>query len=233
MRQLIQILQLRTENEKQRLARSLHDGLSQKLVELSISVELLDSILAPKEIDHAEARKSMKRLSSVVHELIDSTLTFSNFYPRILDEFGLAAALEWRLGQFQKLTGIKTKLLAEGAERKLERALSFGIYRSVEALMSNISEHAKASEVQVRLSIATDAKTLAVEVRDNGIGLTAEQWNSPNSLGFLEVRERIAAFNGSVTFQSAPGQGTTISLKAPLPAVSDTFPGLGLARSRK
>jgi two-component system sensor histidine kinase UhpB len=235
LRQLLRRLQCRAENEKRILARSLHDGLSQKLVELSINVELLDNILESNEIDFAEARKSMGCLSSVVGKLIECSVNLGDFYPRILEECGLAAALEWRLREFQKANGIKARLAAtNGADRKLDRNLSFAVYRSIEELLSNISEHSEATEVQVRLSIMTETKTLGIEVRDNGTGLTAEKWNSPTSLGFLEIRERIATVNGTVFLQNNSGHGAVIFMKVPLdPASSDSFPSLRLVKSRK
>jgi signal transduction histidine kinase len=150
--------------------------------------------------------------------LIDSAIQTvrkiaSGLRPEILDEMGLVAAIDWQAREFQKRTGIRTRLELppEGVKFDLERSTT--AFRIFQEILTNVARHSHASRVDVKFSVDDDR--LRLEVADNGIGISEAKLNG-KSLGLLGMQERALVFNGDVVISGAAGQGTRVTVNIPL-----------------
>ena len=138
----------------------------------------------------------------------------SGLRPEVLDEIGLGAAIEWQAREFQRRTGIRciVELPPRFADPDKER--STAIFRIFQELLTNVARHANATRVEVRLE-EQPGDGLRMAVSDNGRGIKPAESESPTSLGFLGLRERVFAFAGSLDVRGEEGQGTTVSVTIP------------------
>jgi signal transduction histidine kinase len=133
--------------------------------------------------------------------------------PGILDELGVAAALEWLVKDFQKRTGISGKVVLQGVDRMSDIVLSTAIFRIVQEALTNVMRHAAASQVNV--SLEKMYNSLILEVRDNGIGITEGRISDTKSLGLIGMRERVLLLGGEVAISGKPGEGTLVRVTIP------------------
>jgi signal transduction histidine kinase len=138
--------------------------------------------------------------------------------PKVLDEFGLIAALEWQSEEFSLRTGIKCRMRAPSADLTLPTPLATELFRMFQGILVNVSEHAEARSVTVE--VKHRRTWLFITVRDDGRGITREQIDSPKSLGLLELKERARSISAQLDMVGAPGIGTTMSIKALIPMQS-------------
>jgi signal transduction histidine kinase len=132
--------------------------------------------------------------------------------PGILDDLGLAAALEWQAEEFQQRAGIACAVTAP-APGDLGREVTTVLFRIFQETLTNVARHAQATKVEAVLSRA--GNDVVLEVRDNGRGITPAEAAGTKSLGLLGIRERAAAVGGRVEFTGAPGKGTTVTVRIP------------------
>jgi signal transduction histidine kinase len=136
--------------------------------------------------------------------------------PAVLDDFGLLAAMEWQLGEFQQRAGVETRWTSSAGEVELDRDAAAAVFRVFQESLTNIARHAQATRVSVTVTVSGEA--LAFEVADNGRGITPEQFRNNKSLGVAGMRERLRLLGGELQIVGQPGQGTTVSVRVPLPA---------------
>src|SRR5262249_17760047 len=160
----------------------------------------------------SDQRPSLVAKAEEMSHLIDATIQrmrqiVAELRPGILDEFGLAAALEWQGQEFEKRTGIRCTIAVSDV-RRLDRDCCSALFRIAQAALTNTARHAGATAAQVRLRENESSVTLIVE--DNGRGMDDADLASRQSFGLLGMRERAAAVGG--VFQLARGhrQGTRI-----------------------
>jgi len=134
--------------------------------------------------------------------------------PGVLDEYGLADAIEWQAKDFQKRTGIECKVTVRAKVRITDNACITAIFRIFQEALTNIMRHAAASEVSVVLGKKDGEWILGV--RDNGIGISEESASGSNSLGLIGIRERVRQLGGNVIIQGKPGKGTLIRVSLPI-----------------
>lgn len=216
-RQLAQQLLSIQEDERAALARELHDELGQRCTAIRIEAALI-ATAAPA--GQAEAAGRIDAQAMALHALVRGLL--QRLRPPQLDELGLVDALQSLCESWETSSGVACVLHHEGRFDDLPDATSVAIYRIAQEALSNVMRHAGARTVRVQVARAADA-ALSLQVRDDGVGLAALQ-PSPRpgarGLGLLGAAERAAALGGTLSLDSAPGQGTTLrlSLPAPLPA---------------
>ena len=146
--------------------------------------------------------------------LIETTQTISSaLRPGVLDDLGLVAAIEWLAADFEKRTGLTCVATLPASDIAMELARAVALFRIVQEALTNVIRHAKASRVELRLR-ATGGE-LVLEVEDNGHGIAPQQAADPKSLGLLSMRERAAAFGGTVEIRSEAGRGTTLCVCMP------------------
>jgi signal transduction histidine kinase len=133
----------------------------------------------------------------------------------LLDEFGLADAIEWYATDFARRAALRCDLTVEPVDAvPIEAALA--VFRIFQEITTNIARHARASRVQVDLRIRGPYVVLLVT--DNGRGMAAQDQLKKGHYGLLGMRERAWAFGGQVWIDSVPGKGTTVRVEMPLPA---------------
>jgi two-component system sensor histidine kinase UhpB len=205
-----QILQAQ-EDERYRLARELHDEAAQSLTSLLVHIRLLERANNPAEAQHHV--QELRELTA--RALEDVRRVALDLRPTILDDLGLAAALEWRVDEVNKQEGIHAAITVLGMERRLPRETELVLYRIGQEALSNINRHAEASEVKVTLR--RDGKFCVLHVADNGVGFDPAQVDQRDGrgLGLIGMRERVAMVGGELEVTSRPGAGTTILARVP------------------
>jgi signal transduction histidine kinase len=158
--------------------------------------------------------------TATIENLVDKAMTAArnlahSLRPGYLDSFGIVAAIEMEAGEFEQRTGIKCLLSHndEDMQIDLHPDASIALFRIFQESLTNIMKHAQASEV--RILIQKSPQLIELTISDNGRGFSQDARNKPRSFGLRGIQERVAHFGGQVSFTSAPGQGTTVSVIVP------------------
>lgn len=212
-----QILQAQ-EEERRRLAHDLHDEAAQSLTSLLVHLRLLERAQNP-----TEAQRYIQELRELTARALEDVRRVAlDLRPKILDDLGLIAALEWRVDELNKTHGLDASITVEGMDRRLPREMELVFYRVAQEALSNVCKHVKATKVAV--SLRSDGRHCVLEVVDNGVGFDATRIDKRNAhgLGLVGMRERIAMIGGSLECTSQPGAGVRIKAQAPWPQTEDT-----------
>jgi len=203
------------EEERERIARDIHDELGSILVRLKIEATLLASKLPE------DTRPKARSIENLLDQAMSTASRVARqLRPGILKEFGLAAAVECQADDFAHSTGITCKAQCdEGIE--LDGDTSLALFRIVQEALTNVAKHAHASLVVVRLR--HEHGNITLEIRDNGRGIAEHDMDKPRSFGLRGIRERIQSLNGSFHLSSAEQGGTLLVLRVP-PVRSDGLP---------
>ena len=203
------------ERERTRLAQELHDNLTQKLTVVSLELSLLDGNLSSEqELSRARISGKIKEIGLLINDMIHSLRRIkAELRPKVLDEFGLVAALEWESEVFSKRRRIECRFHAEPEDMEVPSHLSTELFRMFQEILANVAVHAKAHRVQVDLK--QERSWLILQAKDDGLGITPEQMASSKSVGLLELRERTAALGGELRIHGTPGAGTTVVIRVP------------------
>ena len=218
LRALASRLQKVREEERTEVAREIHDELGQALTGLKLDIAWMKNRL-PR--DH----EVMAQCVSII-ERIDQTLNSvrriaTALRPSVLDQLGLAAALEWQGEEFRARTGIDVDmdLCVDGLcvdDAVLPEELGSSAFRILQESLTNVARHSKATKVKIRLEQTPTLLTL--EVSDNGVGALEVCLDGTSSLGVVGMRERALACGGDFSITGHPDRGTTVLLRVPLSA---------------
>ena len=207
------------EETLRRVARDLHDEFGQILTAIGAML----GRAGKKALDEDSNRdgalvQELQAVQKIVQETLQTVRDQSQmFRPAILDDFGLEQALEWFVKQFSRQTGINVRFEAELRDSAFPPEDAIHLYRIVQEALANVARHAKAREARVTLK-EQDGE-LDLEIRDDGVGFAVgpeSNRSSGDGLGLMGMRERAEHLNGSLAIESAPGKGTTISVRVPL-----------------
>jgi PAS domain S-box-containing protein len=207
---LARLLSVR-EEERTQLARVVHDEMGQVLTGLKMDLAWLQNRLDPEQ-DLLLAK------TQVMSRLIDTTIqavrqVSIELRPPILDDLGLVAAIEWQLQDMQKRTGLRYEL-SSPQEVTLDVDGRTTVFRIFQEILTNVSRHAHASQVEVTLKETDDYLILLVS--DNGRGIGYDEIHSTKSIGLLGMSERAQLRGGDVHIRGTPGHGTTVTVRVPL-----------------
>ena len=210
LRALASRLEKVREEERTEIAREIHDELGQALTGLKLDVSWMKGRL-PR--DH----EAIAQCASII-ERIDQTANAvrriaTALRPSVLDQLGLAAALEWQGQEFEARTGIKVAMEVLCDSVPIPDDLGSPVFRILQESLTNVLRHAHATRVKIRL--AGTPRFLELEISDNGIGCTSECLEGTRSLGLIGMRERALACGGEFTISGARGRGTTVALRIP------------------
>jgi len=220
LRALATHLQSVREEERIHIAREIHDELGQALTGLKFDIKSFTT--AYKDTSAPERAEKALGLASAIDRIINSVRRIaSGLRPEVLDEIGLAAAVEWQAREFQRRTGVRCSVNIAGNFSDPDNERSTALFRIFQELLTNVARHAHATRVNVSVSQSRDAIGLVVE--DNGRGIRDAEVQSPRSLGFLGLRERAQAFGGSIAFKGEEGKGTTVSVSIPAVIIQQVF----------
>ncbi|MEC5384883.1 PAS domain-containing sensor histidine kinase [Uliginosibacterium sp. H3] len=211
LRELAALAQSVREQEKSRIARELHDELGQSLTALKMDVIALRHEV-PAESHHMAER--IARIESMLNQTVAATRRISaDLRPLMLDDLGLAAAVEWVIQEFTQRSSAECDVVIQG-ELDLEDPYATAVFRVLQESLTNIAKHANASRVDVLIERGADKVHLRVQ--DNGSGFSLESPRKRNSHGLLGVRERAYLLGGQSQISSTPGLGTIVELWLPL-----------------
>jgi signal transduction histidine kinase len=202
------------EDERKRIAREIHDELGQTLLALRIEVSMLE----------ARTGKSHPRLNERVRTAlthIDATVKtirtiINDLRPAVLD-LGLNAAIEWQVSEFRRSSGIRCDLVMEEKELTVDDATATSLFRVLEEALDNVLQHAHA--VRILIKVSEDNGILLMKISDNGIGIDEGYRSIHNGFGLVGVEERILALGGQFMIDSAPGKGTSLTIRIPVETV--------------
>lgn len=202
-------LQVVREEERTRIARKIHDDMGQALTALKIDVSWLNKKL-PNDQD--SIREKLQSMVTLINETIETVHNVSeDLRPGILDDFGLAAAIEWQAEEFQKRTGVECRTSLPPDEFDLSKEKSTNLFRIVQESLTNIIRHANATEVEIKLS--ENEGILVLEIQDNGKGISDAAITNPRSFGLIGIKERVHSLGGEVNIVGTPNEGTWIMVK--------------------
>jgi signal transduction histidine kinase len=196
--------------ERTRLARDLHDSVTQALYALSLSAEAANRHLAAGETAAAgerlrdvrdSAQAAMREMRLLIHEL----------RPPLLAAEGLAAALQSRLTAVEGRVGLVADLEIEGDVRP-PAAIESELDRIAQEALNNALKHARAGRIAVRL--CQEARRVVLEIADDGVGFDPERGRTSGGLGLTGMAERAARINGRLAIDSQPGAGTRLRVEA-------------------
>lgn len=204
-------LQVVKEEERERIARDIHDELGGNLVAIKFDVALLAGKL---DTDPLQLRKRVRSIEKLVDDAIATTGRVAReLRPGILKDFGLAAAIECQAEDFKQRTGTPCRVLCADYDAASDEATATALFRIFQEALTNISKHAHASKVEVRM--VQEGGEIVLEITDDGIGLGPEALNKPRSYGLRGIRERINALKGTLEIGAGPKRGTRITARAP------------------
>lgn len=220
-RQLMEKVITTQEDERRRIARELHDSTSQNLTSLIVGLRMMEAQCAncASPTKAADLRNVASKTLDEVHDLS------MRLRPRVLDDLGLAAALERLAHEWQARYKIPVDVVIQ-LEERLPGEIETTIYRIVQEALTNIVRHAQAKSASILIEKHGD--TVRAIVEDDGIGFDVNTNQGELHLGLLGMRERAELLNGTLTIESTPGQGTSIFIQIPLrsPLLSGEGPGV-------
>ena len=209
------------EEERRRLARDLHDGIGQSITSLLLGLRAAAEL---PTLDEARAR--LGELRGIAAALLDEVRGLAwGLRPSVLDDLGLAAALERYAADYTQAHGIAVDVVAlDLISARLPAEVETALYRIAQETLTNVLKHAAAKAVSlvVRRELG-GSPGVHLTVEDDGRGfdndalLQVPGWASAGKgLGLLDIRERAAILNGTVTIESRLGSGTTVHVCIPL-----------------
>ena len=197
--------------ERQRLARELHDSVSQSLYGLVLSADVGNKLLKVKA--YPKLAETLEDIGDVaLQALKEMRLMLFELRPVSFESVGLVGALELRLNTVEERAKIRTFLTITGREF-LPSAFDLQVYRIATEALNNSLKHSRASEIHVDLSASPNQ--LEMVIHDNGVGFDKEQRN-PGGIGLSSMRERANRISGKLVIDSDRGGGTLIKLSLPL-----------------
>jgi PAS domain S-box-containing protein len=207
------------EEESARIARELHDQLGSLLTSVKWELEILEQQCAAADGTlRSNVRERLATTGNLIHSTIETVRRISSeLRPAILDDLGLAPAIEWQAQQFEAATRIRCHvridaLLPEGLKPDREQATT--AFRILQEALTNTRRHSWASRVDILLEQRDGAFVLTIS--DNGVGIGSKAVKRSPSLGLLGMRERAALVGGKVEITGAPGRGTTVTVHVPV-----------------
>ena len=212
-KEALQRLNQTLEDEAKRIAHALHDEAGQLLASVHIAVDV-----AARELP-ARARVRLERVKELLNQVEEQLRRLSHeLRPTILDNLGLGPALEFLAQGVSRRTGLS--ITVEGrTEGRLTSSVETALYRLVQEALNNVTRHAQAKCVTVRLE--RDAGVIRCTIGDDGVGFDVTSLlarKGEQGLGLIGMRERVNSVGGTLQIISAPGGGTTIAVEISLPS---------------
>lgn len=217
-RQLLGLRIIRAqEEERQRVARDIHDGPAQSMSNVVLKAEICERLV---DVDIEKVRTELKNLKRIVRECLqDIRKIIYNLRPMSLDDLGLVPTLQRFVMTFQEETGIAVSFKTRGTYVDTKPEISLTIFRIVQEAISNVNKHAQAQNVIVNLEFLD--KNIKVYIYDDGKGFNVDDLKVRNQdinsgFGLVSMRERIELLSGELRINSEINKGTRINITIPL-----------------
>lgn len=217
LRALTRFQETLRESERKSIALEIHDELGQRLTELKMDARMMQRRIAAGGAAGSVVLDGLDRLSEKIDGTIETVRRISSeLRPSVLDDFGLVAASEWQVQQFEKNTHIRCEFASDFEDLDLGAESNSAVFRVLQEALTNVARHARASRVAVELRRGIDA--LIVRVVDDGAGivLPEEAAKRPRTLGILGMRERSRLVGGELAIGTPESGGTVVELRVPM-----------------
>jgi len=213
LRNLSRRLQSLIEEERMRISREIHDELGQVLTAVKLDLSLLRRRLVSGGL--VDLSENVLENEQAISRILQSVRKIaSDLRPGVLDELGVAAAIDWMAKDFRKRTGLDCNVTLRSVDKISDDALATSIFRITQESLTNVMRHAAATKVNVILE--KKENTLVLEVTDDGVGIPEQQIVDTKSLGLIGIRERVLLLGGEATISGEPGRGTRVRVTLPL-----------------
>jgi signal transduction histidine kinase len=200
------------EEERRAIARELHDEVGQALtaikVELAVAQHTIETAGGPPHV--------LEDARSITDGALHTVRDLSHLlHPSLLDDLGLAAAIEWYVKGFGKRHGIRVDLLIDRMHERLAPETEVAAYRIAQEALTNVAKHARATLCRVYLQRLPN--TLLLTVEDDGVGFDLHGTGGAHGyrLGLIGIRERTSQLDGTLRLESTPGKGTRVTVELP------------------
>ncbi len=202
------------EEERSRVARELHDQLSQDLIALRMETSLM------ADRHPGETGDKLNQLVGALDRLLDLVHGIStDLRPQMLDELGLLGAIQNYAAGFSERTGLPCPVATQDSLPQvlpLSQEAATESYRIVQEALINVQRHAHATRAAVRIYMRGDR--CVISVTDNGVGMSRKELEAKSAIGIMGMRERASIIGGKLRIVSKPGHGTRVALHLPLSA---------------
>ena len=207
-------LQVATENEREAIAREIHDELGQVLTSLKMDLAIMKGLLGHGLSD--ETRKKLLEEMSSMGKRIDSTVKrlrriITELRPEVLDHLGFVAAVEWLVEESAARSGVKFTLKKNMESIQLEKHHATALFRIIQEACTNIIRHSEAGNAEITL--LQDEESLKLTIIDDGKGFETGNSRKISSFGLIGMKERAKLVKAGLVITSAPGEGTKIELE--------------------
>ncbi len=207
------------EEERRHLARELHDELGQCMTAIQADAEIIHDLSRTANPKIETSARAILDVSARIYDVVHSMM--QRLRPSVLDDLGLVAAIEEEIAAWrQRHRSVEVRFTVEGEVSQLGEAVNITIYRIVQECLTNVSKHAGATQLDIRLTRNEQAVPARVwlVIEDNGAGIRPASGH--RGLGLIGMRERVEALNGSFRLASAPAHGVRIEANIPVPGSS-------------
>lgn len=202
------------EEERHRLARELHDDISQRLALLAAQLDLLAHTPQKDVRGKSNFGNKADRLMESIQVLASDVQKMAHgLHPAKLDRLGLPTALRSLCRDIGSMKTFQVRCFVQDAARGLSPPIALCLYRVAQESLHNVAKHSSATEVSVTLHV--QGSELRLTVTDNGVGFDPELESTRNGLGIISMKERLRQVAGILILQSKPGNGTRIEARAP------------------
>lgn len=199
------------ENERQRIAGDLHDGVGQMMSAAKIN---LSAITKELSFNNNEQKDRFENALKLVDESCSEVRSVShNIMPNALLKNSLAAAVRDFLNKIDKHV-IQIDLYTEGLNDKIDENIETVLYRVIQECVNNVVKHADANKLNIAL--IKDDGEISVTIEDNGKGFDTQKANQADGVGLKNIKTRVSYLKGNIEWDSAPGRGTVVSIHIPI-----------------
>lgn len=206
------------EDERQRLARQMHDGPAQSLTNFILQTEICQRLFDRNPARAAEELDNLKTVASTTFQKVRDFIF--DLRPMMLDDLGVVPTTRRYVDSFKEKNDIDVKIEILGEERRLQSHREVMIFRAIQELMVNARDYASASEILIRLDISGNRIKMTIE--DNGRGFDAEaaligdeNYQDPRSQSLITLKQKFELVGGSLAVFSSEEQGTSVRLELP------------------
>lgn len=212
LRDLASHLQTIREQERADIAREIHDELGQALTALKLDLHWVGQQVALARPGAVGQR--IAAMSKAIDATVQAVRRISSqLRPKLLDDLGLSAALEWQAREFEERAHVACRIQSEPDDIVLDPPLSTALFRIFQETLTNVARHARASRVEV--VVTHFAGAVEMTVSDDGEGIRPEQVSDGRSLGIVGMRERVRSLGGRLEITGREGRGTSVRVSIP------------------
>jgi signal transduction histidine kinase len=199
------------EEARKRISRELHDDLGQQLAILAFDC---GSLLVDTTLGADQIRQEVRNIETRVVQISQNVRQIAHqLHPSILEDLGITAGLRELCDEFSAREGIKTSFHEDHIGKELPVSIASCLYRVTQEALHNVSKHANARSVWVKLNGMADGVQLSIH--DSGIGFDTNSESFRSGLGIVSMKERVRLVRGKFSIHSEPGHGTEVSVFVP------------------